>query len=126
MGTAALSGSAMTEALVVFGVVIGLVLLGTMAVLVPIEVLAITGASCIVAGFVLGLPAGAYYHYLLYRCLAARGKVPSDFIWHPTRFHAELQQHELRRIRPWFLAGALCFGMIMLGSTIILLGFLRL
>ena len=115
----------MTEALVVFGVVIGLVLLGTMAVLVPVEVLAITGATCIVAGFLFGLPTGAYYHYVLYRCLAVRGEVPSDFIWHPTRFHVQLERDELRRIRPWFIAGALCFGMIMLGSTIILLGFLR-
>jgi len=116
----------MTEALVVIGVVIGLVALGALTVLVPIEVLAIIGASCIVAGFVIGLPAGAYYHYLLYRCIAARGQVPSDFIWQPTRYHAELQRDELQRIRPWFIAGALCFGLIMLGSTIILLGFLRL
>jgi hypothetical protein len=115
----------MTEALVVFGVVIGLVVLGTLAVLVPVEVLAITGGVCIIAGFLIGVPAGVYYHYVLYRCLAARGKVPSDFIWHPTRFHAQLQRDELRRVRPWFLAGALCFGMIILGSTIILLGFLR-
>lgn len=115
----------MTESLVVFGVVIGLVLLGTMAVLVPVEVLAVTGASCIVLGFVLGIPAGAYYHYVLYRCLATRGPVPSDFIWRPTRYHSELARTELQRIRPWFIVGALCFGMIMLGSTIILLGFLR-
>lgn len=115
----------MTEALVVFAVVIGLVGLGTMAVLVPVEVLAITGGVCILAGFLLGVPAGAYYHYVLYRCLAARGKVPSDFIWHPTRFHAQLPREELRRVRPWFLGGALCFGMIMLGSVIVLLGFLR-
>lgn len=115
----------MTEALVVFGVVIGLVLLGTLAVLVPVEALAIAGASCIAFGFVLGVPAGAYYHFVLYRCLAARGQVPSDFIWHPTRFHAQLDQAELQRIRPWFLAGALCFGMILLGSVIILFGCLR-
>jgi hypothetical protein len=125
MFIAAQSGNDMTEALVVFGVVIGLVLLGTLAVLVPVELLAIIGASCIVAGFLLDVPADAYYHYVLYRCLASRGPVPSDFIWHPTRFHAELQRDELRRIRPWFVAGALCFAMIMLGSTIILLGFLR-
>jgi hypothetical protein len=115
----------MTEALVVFGVVIALVGLGSLALLVPVEVLALMGGACILAGFLLGLPAGAYYHYVLYRCLASRGEVPSDFIWHPTRFHAQLRHDELRRVRPWFLAGALCFGMIMLGSTIILLGFLR-
>lgn len=115
----------MTEALFVLGVVIGLVLLGTFAVVVPVEAIAMTGAACILAGFLIGVPAGVYYHYALYRCLAGRGKVPSDFIWHPTRFHAQLHDEELRRIKPWFLAGALSFGVIMLGSTIIVLGFLR-
>ena len=115
----------MTEALVVFAVVVGLVVLGSLAVLVPVEALALAGAGCILAGFILGVPAGAYYHYILYRCLAARGEVPSDFIWHPTRFHAQLDCDELRRVRPWFLAGAVCFGMIIVGSTIILFAFLR-
>jgi hypothetical protein len=116
----------MTEALVVIGVVFGLILLGTMAIVVPIEALAMAGGACIIAGFLVGVPTGVYYHYVLYRCLATRGQVPSDFIWHPTRFHVQLQHDELRRIKPWFYAGAVCFGMIMLGSTIILLGFLRL
>jgi hypothetical protein len=115
----------MTEALVVVGVVFALVVLGTLGVVLPIEALAMTGGACILAGFFVGVPAGVYYHYALYRCLSARGKVPSDFIWHPTRFHSQLHSEELRRIRPWFLAGALCFGLIMLGGTIILLGFLR-
>lgn len=115
----------MAEALFVFGVVIGLVLLGTFAVVVPVEAIAMTGAACILGGFLIGVPAGVYYHYALYRCLSSRGKVPSDFIWHPTRFHAQLHDEELRRIKPWFLAGALSFGVIMLGSAIILLGFLR-
>jgi hypothetical protein len=116
----------MVEALVVLAVVLGLMLLGTMAVVVSVEALAIAGGACIVGGFLIGIPVGAYYHYVLYRCLATRGKVPRDFIWHPTRFHTQLQGEELRRVRPWFLAGALCFGLIMLGSTIILFGFLRL
>lgn len=115
----------MTEALVVFAVVGALVVLGALAVVLPIETLALAGGACIIGGFLVGVPAGAYYHYVLYRCLAARGKVPSDFIWHPTRFHERLRADELRRIRPWFLAGAICFGLIMLGSALCLLGFLR-
>lgn len=115
----------MTETLVVFGVVSALVVLGSLAVMLPIEALAMTGGAFIIGGFLVGLPAGAYYHYVLYRCLAARGKVPSDFIWHPTRFHAQLRADELRRVRPWFFAGALCFGLIMLGSLLCMLGFLR-
>lgn len=116
----------MTEALVVLGVVGLLVLLGVLAVVLPLETLVLTGGACIVAGFLVGLPAGAYYHYVLYRCLASRGEVPSGFLWHPTRFHEQLHAQELRRIRPWFLAGALSFGLIMFGCTIFMLGFLRL
>ena len=115
----------MTEALIVFGVVIALVVLGVLAIVLPIEALAITGGACIVAGFVIGVPAGIYYHYILYRCLATRGKVPSGFIWHPTSFHSLLRAEERRRVWPWFATGAACFGLIMLGSTLCLLGFLR-
>jgi hypothetical protein len=115
----------MPEALAVFGVVIALLVLGVVAIVLPIETLAMTGGACILVGFLIGIPAGIYYHYVLYRCLATRGKVPSGFVWHPTSYHGQLRGDELRRVRPWFLTGAACFGLIMLGSTLCMLGFLR-
>lgn len=109
----------------VIGVVGGLLVLGTLAVSLSLEALVITGLGCMAAGFALGVPAGAYYHFVLYRCLQARGDVPDGFIWHPTRYHDALSPEELRRVLPWFKAGALGFGLIMLGCAIFGLGFLR-
>jgi hypothetical protein len=115
----------MAEALVVLGVVGLLVTLGLMAVLLPIETLVLAGAACIVIGFLLGVPAGTYYHVKLYRCLAARGGVPQDFFWHPTRYHEALPRAESRKFMPWFIAGAVGFILILLGCSIVMLGVLR-
>jgi hypothetical protein len=116
----------MLEALMVACVVCLLVLLGTLATTLTLQALVITGLSFMAGGLVIGVPAGAWYHVALYRCLLARGEIPAGFIWNPTRFHAVLTAEERRRVLPWFTAGALGFGLIMLGCTIFALGFLRL
>jgi len=115
----------MLESLLVIGVVGVLVLLGTLTVSLSLQALVMTGLSVVAAGFVLGVPAGALYHVALYRCLQARGEVPAGFVWHPTRYHAVLSPEERRRVLPWFRAGALGFGLIILGCAIFALGFLR-
>lgn len=109
----------------VFGVIALLVLLGTLAATLSLQALVVTGLGCMACGLALGVPAGAFYHYVLYRCLQTRGEVPDGFIWNPTRFHGELTSEERRRVLPWFTAGALGFGLIMLGCTIFALGFLQ-
>jgi hypothetical protein len=115
----------MVEALWVIGVVALLVALGVMAVVLPLPVLLGVGAACMAAGLVFGVPAGAYYHVKLYRCLAAKGGVPSGFLWHPTRYHAALLPEERRGVMPWFMLGGAGFALIMLGCMIFMLGFLR-
>jgi hypothetical protein len=114
-----------TEALVVFGLVGLLVLFGTMALLLPLEILVLAGVVCIAAGFMLGVPAGTYYHVKLYRALAAHGGVPRGFFWHPTRYHASVPPNEWRNIVPWFAAGAIGFVLILVGCAIVMLGMLR-
>ena len=116
----------MLEALIVVGAVGLLVLVGGLAVTLSLEALIVTGLGCMAVGFALGVPAGALYHFVLYRCLRAHGAVPRGFVWHPTRFHDALSPEERRRVLPWFTAGALGFGLIMLGCAIFALGFLRL
>jgi uncharacterized membrane protein len=115
----------MIEALLVFGVVGLLVLLGTGAYVLSIEALLIAGAACIAAGFAIGLPAGTLYHLKLYRCLAVRGPVPKSFWLRPTSLHAELEPTEWRGIAPWFLIGGAGFALIVLGCVIVMLGLLR-
>ncbi|HEX4352173.1 MAG TPA: hypothetical protein VHZ95_04650, partial [Polyangiales bacterium] len=63
----------MFETLVVLGVVSTLIGLGVMVALLSLESLLITGLACVVVGFGLGVPAGVYYHFKLYRYLAAHG-----------------------------------------------------
>jgi hypothetical protein len=115
----------MVESLVVLAVVGGLVVLGLMVALLPIEGLLLAGAACMALGLGVGVPAGLYYHVKLYRYLAAHGGVPRGFIWHPTRYHAELSPSELRHITPWFVTGALGFVLILLGCAIVMLGVWR-
>ena len=115
----------MIEALLVFGVVGLLVLLGTGAYVLSIEVLLIAGGACIAAGFAIGLPAGTLYHLKLYRCLAVRGPVPKSFWLRPTSLHSELEPTEWRGIAPWFLIGGAGFALIVLGCVIVMLGLLR-
>ena len=115
----------MTEALIVFFVVSALLVLGIMTVVLPLEMLVVIGTACVATGLLLGVPAGAYYHVRLYRCLAARGEVPRDFFWHPTRYHAAIPPAESRAFMPWFMLGAAGFGLIMLGCSIVMLGVLR-
>ena len=115
----------MLEALMVTAVVCVLVLLGTLAATLTLQALVITGLGLMAGGLVIGLPAGAWYHVALYRCLLARGEVPAGFIWQPTRYHAALTAEERRRVLPWFTAGALGFGLIILGCTIFAVGFMQ-
>lgn len=125
LGTLGVSSNAMTETIWVFGVLLLLIGLGVLAVSLPLEALVLTGAGLMAAGLLLGVPAGAYYHLKLYRCLADRGRVPDGFLWHPTRYHSALRPEERRRVMPWFVAGGTGFMLIMLGCAIFMLGFLR-
>jgi hypothetical protein len=115
----------MIEALLVFGVVGLLVLLGTSAYVLSIEALLIAGAVCIGVGFAIGLPAGTLYHLKLYRCLAIRGPVPRSFWLRPTSLHSELEATEWRSIAPWFVIGGTGFALIILGCVIAMLGLIR-
>ena len=115
----------MIEALIVFGVVGMLVLLGTGAYILSVEALLIAGAACIAAGFAIGLPAGTLYHLKLYRCLATRGPVPRSFWLRPTSLHPDLETNEWRGIAPWFVIGGTGFALIVTGCVIVTMGLFR-
>jgi hypothetical protein len=115
----------MIEALLVLGVVGLLVVLGSAAYMLSLEAILIAGASCIAAGFAIGLPAGTLYHLKLYRCLALRGPVPRSFWLRPTSLHPDLGAAEWRAIAPWFVIGGTGFALIVLGCVIVMLGLLR-
>lgn len=115
----------MIETLLVLGVVGLLIALGCATVLLSLGGLLAVGAACIGVGFVIGVPAGAYYHVKLYRELALQGPVPREFWWRPTRFHGELEAAQWRRVLPWFVLGGGGFVLIVAGALVVLLGVLR-
>ncbi|MET0340569.1 MAG: hypothetical protein ABW252_06185 [Polyangiales bacterium] len=88
------------------------------AMLVPAPVLAGVALGLIALGFVVGVPSGLVYHVLLRRALLHRGALPRGWYWAPQRHHGALDEAGVRSLRPWFLTGALGFGLIVLGFLI--------
>lgn len=115
----------MIEVAFVVGVLVLLVGFGLAALFLSLAQLLVLGVVCVVAGFCVGVPAGAYYHVKLYRFLATRGPVPREFFFRPTRFHAELEPAEWRAVVPWFAAGGAGFLLIVLGCVIVMLAVLK-
>ncbi len=112
----------MIEAAIVIGVVLGLVIVGTLVTSVAWPTVVIAGVSLMGLGFVLGVPAGLYYHLALYRKLQPRGVLPRNWYWSPVRFHDHLLEIERFSVMRWFYLGGTGFLLIMLGGAIAGLG----
>jgi len=91
---------------------------------VPWEILLQGGALVFALGLVFGLPTGFWYHVALRRELLRVGGLPARWWLHPVRHHGRLETESLGRVTPWFVAGGLGFGVILLGMLGILLGVL--
>jgi hypothetical protein len=112
----------MVEAAIVLGVVLGLIVVGTLVSSVAWTTIVVVGVSLMGLGFVLGVPAGLYYHVVLYRMLKPRGVLPRRWYWSPVGFHGHLLERERRSVMRWFYLGGSGFLLIMLGGAIAGLG----
>jgi hypothetical protein len=103
-------------------VIAGVSLLGAIAWMVaalsPITLLWCAG-GVIGFGFLLGVPGGVVYHLVLHRELKRLSALEPGWIWRPTSFHGALDEPGVARIRPWFLAGAFGFLLIMVGGALL-------
>ena len=108
------------ELIVALGPLLLLMSLALVALLVPLKVLAIAALVLTAIGWLVGLPSGLYYHVALRRELVRVGKLPRGWYWHPQRHHALLDHAALRRLRPWFMVGALGFMLIVAGCALAL------
>lgn len=115
----------MIEAFIVLGAIAALVAVGLALTVLEPAWLLIVGLGCIAGGFVVGVPAGAYYHLVLYRCLRELGEVPRSFWLYPTRYHHHLSPPQWRAVSRWFVLGAAGFGLIVLGCVVLALGVWR-
>lgn len=83
------------------------------------ETLGWAGAALVVLGLVCSVPCALWYHVLLWRHLAPRGRLERGWIWNPVRQHAHLTPAERDRVLPWFYAGAAGWGATMFGCALI-------
>jgi hypothetical protein len=114
----------MFEALIVLGLVGLLVALGTIASVVSWTTLVLIGSAAMALGFVVGVPAGAYYHVVLHRYLHPRGLLEGGWYWAPVKHHKHLEPGERAHVMRWFYTGGTGFMVIVVGVVLTSLGLL--
>ena len=114
----------MLELLIVAGS-LGLIgLIGLVTVMVTPPMMVEYGLWTLAAGLVIGIPTGWWYHVVLYRTLAGRMPMPSQWWRKPVALHPLLTADEYPRIRRWFVAGALGFVLCVSGGLAAMAGLL--
>jgi hypothetical protein len=108
----------MIETLLVLGGVIALGGMALLALSVPPLTLAYVCLGMLAAGFMLGLPAGFYYHLLLRRELLRVGELPRGWYVRPFQHHERLDDEALARLRPWWSLGGFGFLLIVISLAL--------
>jgi hypothetical protein len=114
----------MLETAIVAALLFLLIAVSWMSVLLSWYTIIIAGAVVVAFGLCVGLPTSLYYHVRLHRTLHPRGQLPRGWWWHPMRYHDLLEPAERTFILLWFYAGAVSFGLIVLGFAMAGLGLL--
>jgi len=89
------------------------------------EMLLFAGLWVVAAGFALGLPTGAIYHYALYRSLQRVDALPSRWWLRPTALHDRIPEGDRFHVLAWCAAGAAGFLLILVGVALAASGALR-
>jgi hypothetical protein len=108
----------MVETLIVLGGVLALAGMALLALSVPPLTLAYVCVGMLAAGFMIGLPAGFYYHLLLRRELLKLGALPRNWYVRPFEHHELLEDDALARLRPWWSVGGFGFLLIVLALAL--------
>lgn len=114
----------MLELLLVLGSLVVIGLIGLLAVVITPPLMVEVGLWGLALGLLIGIPTGWWYHVTLYRVLAARMALPSRWWRKPVELHPLLTSDEYRRVRPWFMAGALGFVLCLIGGVAAIVGML--
>jgi hypothetical protein len=111
----------MVELLVVVALLVGLVGAPALVYVASWEITFGVGVFLIALGFAVGVPAGAYYHYRLWRALR-----PAGLWWlHPIPLNQKLQPADRPGVLLWMRVGAVFFGVIILGLVLTVIGVVR-
>lgn len=114
----------MFEFLLAAAIVAALLLIGLITVTIPPRIMIELGLWTLAGGLFVGVPTGLWYHVVLYRALAGRSTLARGWWRRPVDLHPLLTPQEFRRIRPWFLAGAVGFGLCCVGGVAAIIGLL--
>jgi hypothetical protein len=112
----------MLELLFVGWMILLLVIMGLVTLLISPQLMVEFGLWVLAAGLLLGVPTGIGYHLRLYRSLSRRMALPIGWWRSPVDFHPLLTRQEFRPILPWFLAGAVGFGLCVVGGIVAITG----
>ncbi|MFQ5930906.1 MAG: hypothetical protein ACE5MM_00715 [Nitrospiraceae bacterium] len=114
----------MTEILLVLGALVAVGVLGFLATVLTPALMTELGLWILLGGLVIGVPAGLWYHTLLYRTLARKMPLPSKWWLAPVVLHPHLAPDEFAPIHPWYMLGALGFTLSLVGGITALAGLL--
>jgi len=114
----------MLEVLLVLASLVVIGLTGLLAVVVTPPRMVELGLWALALGLLIGIPMGWWYHVVLYRTLSSRMALPSRWWQKPVDLHPLLRPDEYRRVRPWFVAGALGFALCLTGGVAAIAGML--
>lgn len=91
----------------------------------PVPMLFDAGAFLTLLGAIVGFPAGAVYHVLLYRASGRCGGPPEGWLWRPTSLHDSIALEDRGAVVGWCVLGAAGFVVLMLGLAIVTAAALR-
>ena len=114
----------MLELLLVLASVVGFGVIALITVVITPQIMIELGLWVLVGGLLVGIPTGLWYHVELYRQLAPRVTLPPRWWRAPVDLHSQLTPLELRRVRPWFVAGAVGFLLCCVGGIAAIIGLL--
>jgi len=114
----------MIEILLVLSTVVAVGALGLMTTMLTPRLMTELGFWMLMVGLMTGVPAGLWYHVVLYRALAHRMTVPPRWWITPVALHPQLAQEDLARVRPWFRLGGIGFALSLAGGLAAMAGLL--
>jgi len=112
----------MHEFLLVLASLVGVVVIGFIAKVITPEIIIEFGLWILAGGLLIGIPAGLWYHVVLYRALKRRKTLPSWWWRRPVELHDRLTPTEFEPVRPWFVAGAVGFVLCCVGGIAAIAG----
>ena len=114
----------MPELTLLLAILVGIGVLGALALVITPAVLQMMGLVMLAAGLAEGIPTGLWYHVVLYRTIADRRPLPSRWWIHPSRFHTQLTPEQHRSVRRWYVLGGLGYVVAVAGGLAAIVGLL--